>query len=192
MKLVEVVIMTGIQCISPLESAPERTVAAKVWCAVLIEKDTVTGRIEVTPPVEARNPAVRTVLQRFGAPIANRTMSIAALPALQRPPIAVPHSPDASERPKLAARLTVVAPLPKSVDTPEASTGLPAPEAEPEEVAALEEPEAAEVKPAKKPASAKRKRSDVCTGTRKAVWYTNKDGRRKYRCRRSGSAANIY
>ncbi len=37
----------------------------------------------------------------------------------------------------------------------------------------------------KKPKAKAKNRSDQCGGTKRAVWYTNKDGKRKYRCLRS-------
>lgn len=49
MNLVEVVILFGAQCLSPLESGSGLTEAGKVPCAVLIRHDPPTAAVEIVP-----------------------------------------------------------------------------------------------------------------------------------------------
>lgn len=224
MKLVEVVIMTGLQCISPVQNMPAKTEVGKVWCAVVIEKDTVANRVEVTPPDQSGNPAVRMVVQRMDGTgnVASKSELLTIEPASappdqQRPAMLVPDSPDPAERVEPVAKMVVPRPPPRPDAASEAGAGQAQPETEAaattgeaqlemdvvpaaeeaqpetEVVASAEvEPPAVEAKPVKKRATTAKKRTDICTAPRKAVWYTNKDGHRKYRCRRPGSTANLY
>lgn len=200
MKLVEVVIMTGVQCISPVENTPVKTEVGKVWCAVVVEKDTAANRVEVTPHTETANPAVRMALQRMDAQAGllpkSQLLKIVPASALpeQRAAMLVPDAPSPDERIEPVARMDVAVPKPLPRPDDAAEAGLPQPE--PEVVAALDEPSvqepAVEEPPVKKvtstkkrASSAKKKRTDICSPPRKAVWYTNKAGQRKYRCRRT-------
>ena len=56
MKLVEVVILVGSQCLSPVHSAPGLTEAGKVPCAVLIRQDPQTADVEFVPQAAATDP----------------------------------------------------------------------------------------------------------------------------------------
>ena len=67
MRLVEVVMLMGAHCVSPVEHSPMMTDAAKVQCAVVIEKDTERGTLTVTPPEAARDPQVAAAVARFNA-----------------------------------------------------------------------------------------------------------------------------
>ena len=57
MNLVEVVILLGAQCLSPMEQGPGLTVVGKVPCAVLIRHDPPTAAVEIVPPSAATDPA---------------------------------------------------------------------------------------------------------------------------------------
>ena len=200
MKLIEVVILTGMQCISPVQHKEIATEATKVWCAVVVEKDTVAGLTKVTPPSEADHPAVKLVLQRFetiGKPSSGSTqLSVEPEPALteQRPSMLVPDAPEPAGRVEMQAEAET--PVPRPIPRPAVAEteNAAAPEAQIETPAAADEvatPEPAASKPATKPRKKNLKKTKAkkqpgrCSGAGKQVWYTNKDGIRKYRCRRS-------
>jgi hypothetical protein len=65
MRLVEVVMLMGAHCVSPVEHTQMMTDAAKVQCAVVIEKDTDTGTMTVTPGGAANDPQVVAAIERF-------------------------------------------------------------------------------------------------------------------------------
>ncbi len=67
MRLVEVVMLMGAHCVSPVEHTQMTTDAAKVQCAVVIEKDTDTGAMTVTPGAAAKDPQVVAAAERFRA-----------------------------------------------------------------------------------------------------------------------------
>lgn len=67
MRLVEVVMLMGAHCVSPVEHSQMMTDAAKVQCAVVIEKDTDQNTVTVTPPGAASDPQVMAAMQRFRA-----------------------------------------------------------------------------------------------------------------------------
>ena len=200
MKLIEVVILTGMQCISPVQHKEIATEATKVWCAVVVEKDTVAGLTKVTPPSEADNPAVKLVLQQFetvGKP-ASGSMQLSAgpEPALveQRPSLLVPDAPEPAGRVEAQAEAEppVPRPMPRPALAEAEGAGPPEDRIETPEVAdEVAPPEPAASKPATKPRKKSlkktkaKKQSGQCSGAGKQVWYTNKDGKRKYRCRRS-------
>lgn len=156
MNLVEVVILLGAQCLSPIESGGGLTEAGKVPCAVLIRHDPQTSHVEIVPPSAATDPAFIAMLvkPRGNAPVvkADRLMADDDITGS-------------------------VTPAPKVVPTS----------------AAVED--GAVVTPKLKPMVKKRAKlatsrkrgagRDVC-GSYRAVWYTNKDGRRKYRCTKGG------
>ena len=198
MKLIEVVILTGMQCISPVQHKEIATEATKVWCAVVVEKDTVAGLTKVTPPSEADNPAVRLVLQQFetvGKPASGSArLSVEPEQALtqQRPSLLVPDAPEPAGRVEVQAEAAVPRPIPRPALAEAEGAGPP--EDQVETPAAVEEvatPEPTASKPAaklKKKSVKKtkvKKQSGQCSGSTQPVWYTNKDGKRKYRCRRS-------
>lgn len=159
MTLVEVVILLGSQCLSPLESGGGLTEATKVPCAVLIRHDPQTAEVEIVPPSAATDPALIAMLvkPREGAPAGKVDRLVLAdhddiTGSITRAPVVIPAS--AAVEPAAS-----VVPKPKPVMKKKR-----------------------DAKPA-----AKRKvaRSDAC-GSYRAVWYTNKDGRRKYRCVKAG------
>src|SRR4051812_15433897 len=62
MNLVEVVILVGSQCLSPMQSGPGLTEVNKVSCAVLIRQDPQTAQVEIVPQEAATNPDVVAML----------------------------------------------------------------------------------------------------------------------------------
>ena len=64
MNLIEVVILAGVHCVSPVETAEGTTVVGKVPCAVLIHMNEQTGDVAFTPPAAATDPQVIASLVR--------------------------------------------------------------------------------------------------------------------------------
>lgn len=141
MTLIEVVLLTGLHCVSPVEEARSATIAGKVPCAVVIRMDDRTGEVDFNPPAAATNPQVIAML-------------------VKQPP-------------------QDQATLPGEFAEGDGQEAQPAPK--PREIE-KEKPRKLAVA-AKKQRQAKRR--DRC-GSLRAVWYTRKDGRRKYRCVRAG------
>ncbi len=109
----------------------------KVWCAVVIEKDTVANRVEVTPPDQSGNPAVRMVVQRMDGTgnVASKSELLTIEPASappdqQRPAMPVPDSPDSAERVEPVAKMVVPRPPPRPDAASEAGAGQAQPETE--------------------------------------------------------------
>ncbi len=207
MKIVEIIVLMGTQCVSPIQHAPMMTEVSKVPCAVVIEKDTVTSQMEVSPPAAVNHPTVSKAMVRLSAQTGN---AVAAAPAAPQP---FRIEPAAAAR-RAAIASPIMPPLPPGAGkplqeplsppaamAPEAET-IPPPEQqvaslveEPQDAAAAPEPpETAAAPPAKPEAKAKpakRKKagpsrtaglSDRCKGTATAKWYKNKQGHMKYRC----------
>jgi hypothetical protein len=152
MTLIEVVILAGVQCLSPVQPAEGTTVLGKVPCAVLIRLDEDTGDVDFTPPSAASNREVIAMLVK--------TDEVEAL-AGSEPVDDTTAEGDAQDLP--------VAPKPQAREKREEKP--------------VKTPERRKTAAAKKKRVGKRK--DSC-GSYKAVWYTNKEGRRKYRCVRAG------
>ena len=144
MKLVEVVILVGSQCLSPIEAGHGVTEAAKVHCAVLIRQDPETEVVEILPRSAATDPRVIAMLVQ---PIRGTALAGPDAPMPAPQPATSEGSGTLSGK-KMQARNPAMAVV----------TGKKTPGA---------------------------RRSDSC-GSYKAVWYTNKYGRRKYRCVRAG------
>ncbi len=151
MTLIEVVILAGVQCLSPVETAGSKTIAAKVPCAVLIRLDRETGDVDFTPPAAATNPQVIAMLVKPGPQENPDVPGQIAEGDAQEPPL----------------------PPPKPARVEKASAASPAKSVERRKTLAA-------VKTQRRA-----RRKDSC-GSYKAVWYTNKQGRRKYRCVRVG------
>jgi hypothetical protein len=208
MKLVEVVILTGLQCVSPTQNTSLSTEVSKVWCAVIVESDAEAKTIAVTPRSQVDHPMVKSVLTRIAlawTPPDKRVLLQSGLKVIDPAPKPVATSPQAAPAAQNMKSATLIAktpaPLPATeTPVPTASTDE-APDtvgdgASPEDtVAAIGETPAPETQtaalateaepPAKKPAKKSgKKRSDVCRSGTKAVWYTNSEGRKKYRCRK--------
>ena len=182
MKLIEVVVLTGAHCISPVQHTGVATEVAKVECAVVIEKDTQAGTVRIVPAGASDRPEVVAVLERLddGTRI--------------EPAFAPPNASAAAAAPPPRAK--VVSPAPQV--TPALEMTEATPPAEPEQAVepAADEPEKAETKKAatkkaeprkperKKAEATKEKPADKskCIGEAKPKWYTTAEGRRKYRC----------
>jgi hypothetical protein len=187
MKLIEVVVLAGAHCISPVQQTGAATEVAKVQCAVVIEKDTEAGTLRIVPAGSSREPQVVAVLERLDRQESGTTIEPAsAPPAAAAPPVA-PETPLPATGPKqqIAAEASEAD---ADVAPPPAETATVAP-AEPEKPA---KPKKAEVKKAEAKKS-ETKKSDAnkaeekkiaskCLGEAKPKWYTTDDGRRKYRC----------
>jgi len=58
MKVIEVVVLMGAHCISPVETTTATTEAVKVQCAVVIEKDVNAGTVRIVPAAASTRPEV--------------------------------------------------------------------------------------------------------------------------------------
>jgi hypothetical protein len=208
MKLVEVVILTGLQCVSPTQNTSLSTEVSKVWCAVIVESDAQAKTIAVTPRSQVDHPMVKSVLTRIAlawTPPDKRVLLQSGLKVIDPTPTAAPASAQAAPGAQTFKSATMIAKTPAAL--PEAETPVPTASTEdvpdavgdgasPEDTAAaIDETPAPKTQtaalateaepPAKKPAKRTgKKRSDVCRSGTKAVWYTNSEGRKKYRCRK--------
>jgi len=152
MTLIEVVILAGVQCLSPVQAAEGTTIIGKVPCAALIRLDEDTGEVDFTPPSAASNRQVIAMLVKPDEPEA---------PAGSQPAEDRAAEGDAQDLP--------VTPKPQAREKPAEKP--------------VKMPEQRKTAAAGKKRTGKRK--DAC-GSYKAVWNTNKEGRRKYRCVRTG------
>lgn len=205
MRLVEVVMLMGAHCVSPVEHTPMMTDATKVQCAVVIEKDTDNGTMSVTPPEAARDPQVAAAVERFrlapadsfgGTKIvpawapAGSPASEVKLPPAKAPPLPetaiVPEAAAPSPAADAAAALGRPAAVTPSMDGPKAKAAPPPDQ----KVATLSPPpqkpgraKAAAAPARKAPAKSQAaKQSSQCRGSAVARWYTTPEGRKKYRC----------
>ena len=178
MKLIEIVVLLGAQCISPVQHGAAATEVQKVQCAVVIERDTAAGTVRIVPAGASTRPEVVAVLDRFDSDKAQRIAPAAAPP------------PDPTAAAKTAAAVTApaIAPPPE-----QATAAAEERQPEPTPVAEAAKPEAAPAsKPEPKPAARKTAEKDGeepapgietrCKGKAVARWYTNEEGRKKYRC----------
>jgi hypothetical protein len=183
MKLIEIVVLLGAQCISPVQHSAANTEVQKVQCAVVIEQDTSAGTVRIVPAGASTRPEVVAVLDRIGSEQAERIAPAGAPPP---DPSAIAGAP-----PQRAA--AAIAPPPEQLAAAEAKPVVDA--ATPAEAPAQEEPAAQETaaEPAAKPEKAKDKEKETaeapapgivtkCKGKAEARWYTNDEGRKKYRC----------
>lgn len=161
MTLIEVVILAGAQCLSPMQEAVGATEVSKVPCAVIIRLDQETGDVAFAPPAAATDPRVISMLVKPA-----REAALAEVPATDSPG-AEGDAPDGLP--------AVQEPLPTRKQEATAQQG--------KKVVKSTARLASAEKPAAKRKSARR--TDRC-GSYKAVWYTNKEGRRRYRCVRAG------
>lgn len=162
MRFIEVIVLMGAHCVSPVQHTPTMTEAGKVQCAVVVEKDTETGEVKVTPEAASMDPQVAAVVQK----LANEAAGSAMRP---EPTIVPVGAPPAS---------------PQSKPSPPAALEVDAPQPEPQEAdQAPEAPAAAEEQTAKAPTPPKEKPNRLqCKGGAVPKWYTTAEGRRKYRC----------
>ncbi len=177
MKLIEVVVLAGAHCISPVQQTGAATEIAKVQCAVVIEKDTVAGTLRIVPAGSSRKPEVVAVLERLDREQPATTIE---------PAFAPPVTPPASIAPE-TAKVPIAGPQQKIAAQPSAEVAPPIEETAKAEAPAEAEKPAAPKKPATKKsgtgkAEAEAKSASKCLGDAKPKWYTNAEGRRKYRC----------
>jgi hypothetical protein len=139
-----------------VEADQGRTIVGKVPCAVLVSLDEETGKVGFTPPAAASNPQVIAILVEPAR---------AGEDPAADDPVGEGDAQEAPAVPKPAAR--------GNQDQAE----------EPVKKKAAKAAEPRRKSAAKRQRLAKRK--DRC-GSMKAAWYTNKEGRRSYRCVRQG------
>ena len=212
MKIVEIIVLMGTQCVSPIQHTPSMTEVSKVQCAVVIEKDSVTNTVEVSPPAAVNHPTVSEAMARLSK---QSLPAVAAVPAAQPfrivPAAVAPREAEAqvlppkplepASVPDAVPEIARPAPVGQPQADPPADTDIaslqPQPEAAAGQDAAVAEPEAkpkAESKTPKpgKTTSARKPRTtksataaklpDRCSGNAVAKWYTSKNGHKKYRC----------
>lgn len=95
MKLVEIIILAGTQCASPITPGHLASEVSKVPCAVVIERDTESKSVSVRPPALANHPKVRLALAKPVAP----------------PPLPAAIAPSPAPGPQIAATASAPAPL---------------------------------------------------------------------------------
>lgn len=154
MNLIEVVILVGAQCLSPMEQGPGLTVIGKVPCAVLIRQDPQTSDIDIVPPSAATDPQVIAMLVK---PKPGNAIS-----KMDRLPVTAADDITGS----------VTKPPPRIVP---ASGAVEPPDTARKAKPAPGKKQVAAARPSQTG------RRDAC-GSYRAVWYTSKTGHRKYRC----------
>ena len=184
MKLIEVVVLAGAHCISPVQQTGAATEVAKVQCAVVIEKDTEAGTLRIVPAGSSREPQVVAVLERLDREESGSTIEPASAPPGAAPPSTPTETallPATGPKQQIAAEPSgedAAPPAGETVKAAEAPAQAEKP-AKPKKVevkkAEAKKSETDKTKTASKPAS-------KCLGEAKPKWYTNKEGRRKYRC----------
>ncbi|MFO1132634.1 MAG: hypothetical protein U1E16_11590 [Hyphomicrobiales bacterium] len=127
MRLVEVVMLMGAHCVSPVEHSQMMTDAAKVRCAVVIEKDTDRGIMTVTPGEAASDPQVMAAIERFRtAPVdpltSGGTKIVPAWAPAGSPPVEVKLPPTATAAASPPA--TVPPPIAPPADEPAAADAV--------------------------------------------------------------------
>jgi len=203
MRLIEVIMLMGAHCVSPVEHSALVTDATKVQCAVVMEKDTDKGTLTVTPPAAVADPQVAAAVLRLGnGPDAGTRIVPARAPAgspaveVKPAPVAKPSVPPPIAPPETildpappAAAAAPVTPAAEATAKPEAQ-----PEAKPEQkIASIATPpkrataRAAAAPKKAKPAAARK--PVQCKGSAVAKWYTTADGHRRFRCVGAGTAA---
>ena len=207
MRLVEVVMLMGAHCVSPVEHSQMMTEATKVQCAVVIEKDTDRGTMTVTPQAAASDPQVAAAVARFSAapvdaangsasrivpawaPAGSPTTEIklpevktATLPEPVAPPSEEPAQTEAvvAAGPPPATEATDAAPV-KAAPTPEKKVAVLTPPPPKQTTKQATRKLAEKKKPAKVQAAAASKPRQ-CKGGATARWYTNAAGQTKFRC----------
>ncbi|MCA3560577.1 MAG: hypothetical protein IOC82_06050 [Aestuariivirga sp.] len=207
MKLVEIVMLMGAHCVSPVEHGAMMTEAAKVQCAVMIEKDADRGTLVVTPPDAASVPQVAAAMARIGAATAGPQSSGSTkivpasapagapaseikLPPPKAPPAEAPPAAITAPAAGTGAAAELPAPVPNGATSPPSATKA-APMLD-SKVATLVPP------PPKRPAvtaagTPKRKVQPAaaqqpvqCKSGTLLRWTRTADGKRLYRCVKPG------
>lgn len=200
MKLIEIVMLMGAHCISPVEQSQLMTEAGKVECAAVVEKDTVSGAVKVVPEGASGDPKVAAVINRFNSVAAEGAKIVPAFaPAGSPPSTVVPPRPVAAAPSPIIPEPAEAAPAetPQQVASAAPAAVQAEPPKRPEPVARITVPAPKkQQKPASaaKPASPKKqvaaaqeaapdpKSNAQCKGNAVAKWYKTDDGHRKYRC----------
>jgi hypothetical protein len=198
MRLVEVVMLMGAHCVSPVEHSQMMTEAAKVQCAVVIEKDTDQGTLTVTPQEAATNPQVVDAIARFdavhaaemsggttrivpawapaGSPTSEVKLPVARTPVTQdtAPPVATDVTANEGE----TTAAPQAAPTPPQVAQKVATLAPPPPKRAAAKTATV--PKAS--KPAKAQKATATKPARLCKGATTTKWHITADGKKKYYC----------
>jgi hypothetical protein len=167
MRLIEVVILAGSHCVSPLQGGDGVTEVVKVPCAVMVRHDAATDAVEIVPSAAATDPQVIAILVK----------------------------PDGSTAVAMAeASDEVSAKGDRAVSEDEGDGGdvipIATPRVKPVRSEATEQAKEKTQSRVKRTAQARkkpatRKLADRC-GSYRAVWYTAKDGHKRYRCVKTG------
>lgn len=211
MRLVEVVVLMGAHCISPVEHTQMTTEVGKVQCAVVIEKDTDRNTVRVTPETAARDPRVAAAIAHIGLPDGTRIVPAfapAGSPATVTQMPAAQPQPDAGHMASAAAQPITPETGMAAADAPSAAAGddlkttadanviQEDPSARKTVTVAEATKPAATPAPARKPAAAQPqparkqvaaadqapKQKNQCKGSAVPKWYKTADGHRKFRC----------
>ena len=202
MRLVEVVMLMGAHCVSPVEHSHMMTEATKVQCAVVIEKNTDSGTVTVTPQDAARDPQVTAAMARFSAaPVdavnADVTRIVPAWapagspPTEVKPPLAMPIAPPPEATSATTGQDATSGPV---VPEPEKKVAtLTAPPQKPATARKAAAPRK-QVKAGRPQKAATARPAGQCKGTTTAKWYTAADGKKSFRCVKQGSStpAQLY
>lgn len=163
MRLIEVVVLMGAHCVSPVQHTPTMTEAGKVQCAVMVEKDTETGLVKVTPETAAQDSRVAAAILKLNA-------ETAGAPEQPGTTIVPVGAPPGQSKPQATP--------PPATPTPDQAVASPPPAA-PAEIA----PSPAGTEPVKPEAPQKEKQDTLqCKGGAVPKWYKAADGHRRYRC----------
>ena len=205
MRLAEVVMLMGAHCVSPVENSQLMTDAAKVQCAVAIEKDTETGTLKVTPEAAARDPKVTAAVARFGAapvdsPAATSPRIVPAWVPAGSPTTDVKLPEDAQNGAPLTAPAIKPAPPEVRQDAAQSQPQHPEPAvapSTPEKKVAVLTPPKQTTAPARTEAKKKQPVKVVAAPPKQAQcktpgvlkWYRTMDGRKKFRCEKPASVS---
>ena len=198
MRLVEVVMLMGAHCVSPVEHSQMMTEATKVQCAVVIEKDTDQGTLTVTPQEAATNPQVVDAIARFdavhaaeliaattrivpawapaGSPTREIKLPVAKAPVTQD--TAVPLAADVISQDGETTAAPTSAPPPPQVAQKVATLAPPPPKRAAAKTATAPKTS----KPTKVQKTAATKPARLCKGTTTPKWHITAGGERKYLC----------
>jgi hypothetical protein len=177
MKLIEVVVLAGAHCISPVQQTGATTEAAKVQCAVVIEKDTESGTLRIVPAGSSREPQVVAVLERLDREGSATTIEPAFAPPAV-PPAAI--AADVAQAP--AAEPEQADAVPPAAETAKAEIPVEAEKPAKPKKAEAKKADAKKKSDGEAETAAEAKMASKCRGEAKPKWYTNEEGRRKYRC----------
>ena len=165
MNLIEIIFLTGTHCISPLQSGDRVTEVAKVSCAVVVKQDPHSASVEIFPRAAATDPVVIALLGK----------------SIRWPVSPIPAVSFTTPNPRMNTAVQLISSEGELEPQKPRPVAAPAPLVR--QVKPQESQEAVGLTVNRK-RSTLRKPKDQC-GSYRAVWYTNKEGRRKYRCVRS-------